>query len=220
MAGLNELYSFMDKFLHLWKSGCDAQLHMEAKAGQACVRLQVDLGHFPPPQAAQHHHRRQQGPSRLRRRTRRAAARDAAASKTTSTEEVVEEENEVDEKLEETTAVEAADSVKLTSPSTSAEQEASQARKAPSPPAAQAPLHLPTTPAAQARRHEVQQEVFAHAAPPTWTWTPSMVVEDMLCPDQDFERELALENQRETERQRDVQRTLQMIDDALNFNNR
>ena len=63
MAGHHELYSCMEKFINL------LQLHFEAHAGQAHVRLQAGLGQLLPPQPAQHqekHRRCHLGPSRLR----------------------------------------------------------------------------------------------------------------------------------------------------------
>ena len=69
MYGHHELYSFMEKFINLLQSGFDAQLHFEAHAGQAHVRLQAGLGQLLPPQPAQHqekHRRCHLGLSRLR----------------------------------------------------------------------------------------------------------------------------------------------------------
>ena len=82
MAGLDEMNTFIGKFVRLWQSGRDANLKIECKAGKAFAILQLDLGypHPPPP----HPHPRPV-PSRVvragqvRRRQRRAAERQAAA---------------------------------------------------------------------------------------------------------------------------------------------
>ena len=75
---LSELDSFLLKFKCLWKTGYDAHLDFDTKAGEAWVGLRVRLGRvhgpleqlFPKPQT-----RSRNGPSRQRRRERRAAAR-------------------------------------------------------------------------------------------------------------------------------------------------
>ena len=75
---LSELDSFLLKFKCLWKTGYDAHLDFDTKAGEAWVGLRVRLGRvhgpleqlFPQPQT-----RSRNGPSRQRRRERRAAAR-------------------------------------------------------------------------------------------------------------------------------------------------
>ena len=77
MAGLDEMNTFVGKFVKLWQSGRDANLKIECKAGKAFATLQLDLGYpHPPPQPV---------PSRVvragqvRRRQRRAAERQEAA---------------------------------------------------------------------------------------------------------------------------------------------
>ena len=70
-----ELDSFYVKFKTLWKSGLDACLTVESKAGKAWVNLKVGLGETQP---QQHHHHPRNTPAQQRRRERRAAARDAA----------------------------------------------------------------------------------------------------------------------------------------------
>ena len=57
MAGVNELDSFVRKFKILWKSGCDAKLHVHSEAGHAFVTLSVGLGQVPPgrPHHVVHH---------------------------------------------------------------------------------------------------------------------------------------------------------------------
>ena len=80
MAGLVELDKFVRKFVTLWQSGCDANLHVETRAGSAFVNLRVGLG-----QAHTHHGqhaggRRVGGPAKQRRLAKRAAARKATAA--------------------------------------------------------------------------------------------------------------------------------------------
>ena len=70
-----ELHSFVNKFVSLWQSGCDASLHIESKAGNAFLNLQLGLG-----QAKAHPHagcHRKGGPARQRRRAKREAERQA-----------------------------------------------------------------------------------------------------------------------------------------------
>ena len=76
MASHGELYSFVRKFESLWKSGCNAKLHVETEAGHAFVNHQVGLGQallHPQPGGP-----RGGGPSRERRREKRQAAIKAA----------------------------------------------------------------------------------------------------------------------------------------------
>ena len=82
-----------DKFQQLWQSGMNASLHLECRAGQAWVHLQVALPHPHPhqyqPQHQHHQHYQKPGPSpsRRRRRARRAEAhaKAAAAAKSAAT---------------------------------------------------------------------------------------------------------------------------------------
>ena len=81
MAGQSELDQFIRKFVSLWKSGWEASLHMESRAGKAFVNLQLGLG-----QAQQHSGKsdhvgvhRGGSPSKQRRRDRREADREAKA---------------------------------------------------------------------------------------------------------------------------------------------
>ena len=81
---MSELPSFVNKFRSLWKSGLDAHLELHSRAGQAWVRLGVQLGHPPgpvqhPPHCPPPRKKARNGPSRQRRRERRAAARAAKA---------------------------------------------------------------------------------------------------------------------------------------------
>ena len=78
MAGHYELDNFVRKFVSLWNSGCEASLHVESKAGNAFISLQLGLG-----QAQAHPHaggRRGGGLARQRRRERREAERQARAA--------------------------------------------------------------------------------------------------------------------------------------------
>ena len=68
MASLPEINSFISKFVNLWKSGCKASLHLEARAGKAQINLQMGLGQVPPlPQTLVH---RVPGPARQIRHQR------------------------------------------------------------------------------------------------------------------------------------------------------
>lgn len=85
-----ELDSFVSKFRHLWRIGCDAHLDINAHAGQAWLGLHVRLGHAPGPlhqDPTNHFNKSRNSPSRQRRRERRAAARkEAVAAQVTRTE--------------------------------------------------------------------------------------------------------------------------------------
>jgi hypothetical protein len=48
MAGIQQLNSFIAKFVNLWQSGFDASLEVKAHAGEARILLQVGLGQYPP----------------------------------------------------------------------------------------------------------------------------------------------------------------------------
>ena len=78
--GFLELDSFVKKFVSLWRSGCEANLQVQSRAGNAYVNLQLGLGqadvHVHPP-AAGDGGRRGGGPARQRRRTRREAERQS-----------------------------------------------------------------------------------------------------------------------------------------------
>ena len=82
MAKPFELQSFVNKFVNLWKDGCDASLHVEARAGNAFVSLRVGLGEAPPHPPPYHHgYRHRDGgpsPSRQRRTEKREASRKSA----------------------------------------------------------------------------------------------------------------------------------------------
>ena len=43
MAGLQELNSFIGKFVSLWKGRFEASLNIQSKAGKASINLQVEL---------------------------------------------------------------------------------------------------------------------------------------------------------------------------------
>ena len=79
MAGLEQLNSFIGKFVNLWQTGFDASLELKTFNGEASVHFHVGLGQAHCLQKAQprpHHH---VSPSRVRRRARRAEARRQAA---------------------------------------------------------------------------------------------------------------------------------------------
>ena len=93
-AGLVQIHSFAGKFINLWQSGFDANLHLETVAGKARVTLQSELGEAPTPlrddQTLQ-----VPGPARLRRRQRRAEVRQADAENVeTQVTEQVDQEND------------------------------------------------------------------------------------------------------------------------------
>ena len=78
MAGVSELDSFVRKFILLWRTGSNAKLSVEAKAGEAFVNLSVGLGHAVP--GAAHAAKRRGGAgARQRRAERRAAEREMSA---------------------------------------------------------------------------------------------------------------------------------------------
>ena len=80
MAGLEQLNSFIGKFVSLWQAGLDASLELKTFQGKASAHINVGLGQAPflqktrPPQP---HH--VPSPSRVRRRARREEARRLAA---------------------------------------------------------------------------------------------------------------------------------------------
>ena len=76
-AGPNELQSFVNKFINLWQSGCEASLVLETKAGNAYVNLKLGLGQAPIPPYAGGHGHRGGGPARQRRSAKREAERQA-----------------------------------------------------------------------------------------------------------------------------------------------
>ena len=72
---MSELDSFFLQFKHLWRSGQDAHLDLECRAGQAWVGIRVRLGQEPGLQQTPKKQRNRNTPSRQSRRARRAAAR-------------------------------------------------------------------------------------------------------------------------------------------------
>jgi hypothetical protein len=80
MAGLEQLNSFIGKFVSLWQAGLDASLELKAFQGKASAHIHVGLGQAPrlqKTQPPQPHH--VPSPSRVRRRARREEARRLAA---------------------------------------------------------------------------------------------------------------------------------------------
>ena len=82
LVGYQEFCSFVTKFTNIWRSGGDAELHVEVQAGKATVRLQAGLGFICQDPANSHQQLKHchLGPSRLRRRERRAAAKNSKAT--------------------------------------------------------------------------------------------------------------------------------------------
>ena len=74
------------------------------------------------------------------------------------------------------------------------------------------PRPSPSLAAARPRPHPPLRSTTAPSQQPT-------PVLDVLCPDQEYERELVMSDQREKERQENVRSCLEMIDRALNYNN-
>ena len=77
MAGVIELDSFVRKFILLWRTGSNAKLSVEAKAGEAFVNLSVGLGQAVP--GAHAAKRRGGAGARQRRAERRVAEREMSA---------------------------------------------------------------------------------------------------------------------------------------------
>ena len=119
MAGLQELNSFIGKFVNLWKGGFEASLNIQSKAGKGSINLQVELEEALPV--------RKCSPSQLRRRERRAEARrladeiDKAEEATAATNENTNAEEAI---VKKTAAVKAIDE-KARSLETTAEKAAS-----------------------------------------------------------------------------------------------
>ena len=80
MAGPQEMYSFVTKFLNLWQAGKQARLNLECEAGKVSVNLRLHLGHQHPPLPPDPRPPRRPGPSRLRHHARCAKAREASAA--------------------------------------------------------------------------------------------------------------------------------------------
>ena len=77
MAAITELESFVQKFKQLWKSGHDARLALETKAGKASVALHLQLGDEPGPihdgrERDKTFVKHKNNPARERRRVRRS----------------------------------------------------------------------------------------------------------------------------------------------------
>ena len=71
MASIYELDTFVTKFKQLWRSGHDAHLDIESKAGKAWVGIRLCLAEEP-----DFNFPKTPSPSRERRRKRREATRD------------------------------------------------------------------------------------------------------------------------------------------------
>ena len=238
MAGPQEMFNFVTKFQNLWHAGKQARLYIECEAGDASINLQLYLGHHQHP--PQPHQPQRQSPSRLRRRAKRAEAREVAAANAAQaphvhTTDVATQATVPNIPTTETAvqavpnAIEAAVQASVPVPTT--EEIAVQVSPAgsptssPSTPAAKARPNPRSTPAAQfglspKPRSDAQSEHPQRMYPadrylPTFPWTPQREVHDMVCPDLDYDRELAIENQREKDRQENVRKTLQMIEQCI-----
>ena len=76
---LQELNSFIGKFLGLWRNGVEANLNISSRDGQAVINLQAGLGQAPPSLIPHHPQFYQRvSPSQLRRRKRREDERKEA----------------------------------------------------------------------------------------------------------------------------------------------
>ena len=94
MASIEQLNSFIGKFVSLWKTGQNAILKIEAVAGKAKIALEHGLGEAPPVECllpgkcidVEHPAPVPVGLSRQRRRERRASARKVVAEEATAAE--------------------------------------------------------------------------------------------------------------------------------------
>ena len=125
MAGLEQLHSFVGKFVSLWQSGLDASLHLNTKAGEAHINLRVGLGQAPLPPHQVPHLPRSSRPSRLRRREKRAATRNAAAEE--AAEEAVNRELSEQEGADQPAVVDSDSAAEEATPSTTEEDAAEEA---------------------------------------------------------------------------------------------
>ena len=57
MSGLEELNSFVGKFVRLWQTGVESSLHLSSQGGKAFINLQAGLGQAPPIHPSLHHTR-------------------------------------------------------------------------------------------------------------------------------------------------------------------
>ena len=219
MAGPQEMFNFVTKFQNLWHAGKQARLYIECEAGDASINLQLYLGHHQhPPQPQQPHQPLRQSPSRLRRRAKRAEAREVAAANAAQaphvhTTDVATQATVPNFLTTETSvqavpkAIEAAVQASIPVPTTvdTAVQVSSPGNPTKSPstpgtrprpiPAAQVRPSLETRSAAQVE-HPQRMSPAARYIPAS-PWTTQMVVNDTVCSDLDYERELAMETQRE-----------------------
>ena len=88
MAGLQEVHSFVSKFITLCNNGKQANLAMRCKGGRAVINLKLHLHSEPFHDYPQPSHRPHPSPSRVRRSARRAHARAANAERANTTEVV------------------------------------------------------------------------------------------------------------------------------------
>ena len=209
MAGPPELYSFVNKFINLWQSGNCARLAVKCQEGKASVNLHLQLGGDPPAKPP----KPRPSPSRQRRSARRALARAEAAAanaaphvtKADTAVQTVEPISTVNVAVDATVATK--DIVVQTDPEFQ-------------------PLKNILT--VQASHQLPQSAGQADPRPGHDRGHPHHVVQDVFCPDRDYRRCLEphqvaaqasvdedLENYEQN--RANVQKTLQMIDQALNF---
>lgn len=106
---MSELDSFILKFKHLWKTGHDAHLDIEAKAGKAWVGIRLCLADEPGPLHQPVNLPKTISRSRDRRRKRREAEREENIKTESATEKVAAVTDTIEEKSNEIVVTEAAE---------------------------------------------------------------------------------------------------------------
>ena len=79
MAGLEQLNSFIGKFVSLWQAGLDTSLELKTFQGEASAHIHLGLGQAPCLKKTHQQPRHVPSPSRVRRTARRAEACRLAA---------------------------------------------------------------------------------------------------------------------------------------------
>ena len=208
---------------------------MECEAGEASINLQLYLGHHKnPPHSKQPRQSKRPGPLRLRRLAKRseaqAAANAAQASHKKTTEVAAQAtspniptkeadvqavpkaiEASVQASVPVLTTVETV--VQVSSPGNPTKSPSTPGTRPRPIPAAQVRPSLETRSAAQVE-HPQRMSPAARYIPAS-PWTTQMVVNDTVCSDLDYERELVMENQREKDRKDNVRKTLEMIERCI-----
>ena len=239
MAGPPELYSFVNKFINLWQSGNCARLAVKCQEGKASVNLHLQLGGDPPAKPP----KPRPSPSRQRRSARRALARAEAAAanaaphvtKADTAVQTVEPISTVNVAVDATVATE--NIVVQTDPEFHPLKNISTVNVAVDATVATKDIVVQTDPEFQPLKniltvqasHQLPQSAGqADPRPGHDRGHPHHVVQDVFCPDRDYRRCLEphqvaaqasvdedLENYEQN--RANVQKTLQMIDQALNF---